>query len=189
MVNPIESSINYSLKSDFPQDIFSYKIIDLIKSNQMTGGGTNYLTNFDSISNCIIMILGIILIIIGFYLYWDKNEFQKVNAQIHKLSSDNINGMNKYNIVYIVEQIQYSKIIDMSQSFLFESPNIIVYYQKSDPNIMRLFNYNYTSLGLILIIVGIILFIYSLELIPMSFLKYTLSNGTNTNTKRIYYDE
>lgn len=190
MVGSIESSMNYSLKSDFPQDIFSYKIIDLIKSNQMTGGGSNYFTNFDSISNCIIMILGIILIIIGFYLYWNKNEFQSVNAQIHKLSCDHNNSTCKYNIIYVVEQIQYSKIIDISQSFLFELPNIIVYYQKSDPNIMKLFNHNYTSIGIILIIVGVILFIYSLQLIPLILFKSILDmNIPNSNTKKIYYDE
>jgi uncharacterized membrane protein len=155
-----ESSIN--------MNILNYKIIDLIKNNNMYGGNDNSNDN----SNCIIMIIGIIIIIIGFVLIYFKNNWIEVEAIIQNKSCDNKNNECKINITYIINSIQYSKIITMAKTDSLNDSIIKIYYQESNPNIIQLYNLNYSIIGISLVIFGSFIFI--------------LSNYTSNITEPIY---
>jgi hypothetical protein len=172
----MDSIIEYSMNTPINQEnILNSKIITMLKkSNQQIGGDG---TNLYPMTNCIVMIVGIIVIIIGFYLCWNKNDFTSVTGQIQNLSCDSdinsytnfytnsyINSQCKFNVTYTVANTQYSKVITLDK---LSAPNsstntITVYYKESDPNIMRLYNFNYSVIGIILIIIGAFVLISSI---------------------------
>lgn len=154
MNNSTEYSLNTSiLKTELVNEL---KILDLIKIQDqdylsMIGGGFNN-------SNLIIIIIGIIIIIIGFILYW-YNNWKSTNANVDSLMCDN--SQCKFNIIYNVNQTDYSKIITIDKINKPTTSQITVYYEDSNPNIVRLNNYNY--IGISLIILGILIFLISIN--------------------------
>ncbi len=158
-----DKSIEYAL--DTPvfsnPNILNQKIIELIKNNNMKGG-----SGFDNIdtSNCISMMIGIIIIIIGFVLLWYKNDLVEMEATIlNKSCSDieNNNGECKINITYTVNSIQYSKIVTMPKNNIPNDSVIKIYYQESEPNSIQLVNPNYSIIGIGSIIIGSFIIIFS----------------------------
>ena len=148
-------SIEYSLNTPIFQNtnILDKKLLNLIKYD-MQGGGIGLETY-----NCITIIIGIIIIIIGFILLWFKNNLVEIDAIIKTQSYDK--NEYKINITYNVNSIQYSKIITME-----ENPNtstIKIYYQKSNPNSIQLYNQNYNVIGIGMIIVGIFIMFFSIK--------------------------
>ena len=156
-----DSSIEYSL--DTPvftnPNILTKKLFEIVKNNNITGGG------FDSgASNCIGILVGIVIIIIGFVLLWFVNDLVEIEATIVTKSCDNDqnDGTCKLNITYIVESIQYSKIIRIKSSNIYNDSSIKIYYSQSEPNSIQLVNPNYSIIGIGLIIVGSFIIIFSM---------------------------
>lgn len=153
----MDSLDEYSL--DTPKlnnNILTSKILNMFKKNNeliMTGGNGNN-------SNCIIIIIGIIVIIIGFYLSWNRNNYIQTSGQIQNISCNKSEYLSEYlsecrfNLTYIVGTTQYSKVITMNKKAIPTTNIIPVYYQETDPNIIRLYNFNYNIIGIILIIIG-----------------------------------
>jgi len=158
----MDKSIEYSLNTPIFENETknSLKILDLIKNSNadqynmgnMIGGG---LSN----SNTIVIIIGIIIIALGFILYW-YNNWKSTNATINSLICDNTQC--KFNILYNVNNVNYNKIITLPISNKPTSSEITIYYEDTNPNVVRLSNYNY--IGISLIILGIFVFIISLTL-------------------------
>ena len=161
----MDSIIEYSLNTPkFNDNILNLKIINMLKNNNQLIGGSG--DNFSNMSNCVVMIVGIIVIIIGFYLCWNKNDFMITNAQIQNLSCDtsDYSSQCKFNVTYSVGSTQYSKVVtlDKSSAPTTNTNTITIYYKESDPNIMRLYNFNYSVIGIILVIIGAFVLISSI---------------------------
>lgn len=160
-------SIEYSLNTpifansySYPNpDILSKKIFDLAKiNNNLSGGGFRFSL---CMSDCISLLIGIIVIIVGFILLWFKNDLVEAEAIIKSQSCEE--GIEcKINIVYTVGDIQYSKIISMDKKNVPNTPTIKIYYQSSNPNSIQLYNPNYSIIGIGMIIIGIFIIIFSI---------------------------
>lgn len=158
-------SIEYSLNTPVfvnsysysNHDILSKKIFDLAKNNNNLSGGGGGL----GISNCVALLIGIIIIIVGFVLLWFKNDLVEAEAIIKSQSCDDGLGC-KINIVYTVGDIQYSKIISMDKKNVPNTPTIKIYHQSSNPNSIQLYNINYSIIGIGLIIIGVFVMIFSM---------------------------
>lgn len=184
----MDSIIDYSLQTPkFNNNILADKIINMLKrDNNMIGGSSE---NFLNISNCLVILVGIIVIIIGFYLCWNKNDFASTNGQIQNLTceSKDYSSQCKFNVIYTVGSTQYSKVITLDKSAA-PNPNtntITVYYQESDPNIMSLYNYNYSVIGIVLIIIGAFILISSICGAPQI---VNYSNESQIVDKNLYSD-
>lgn len=156
-----ELSIEYSLKTPVFEDtnILSKKILELVKSNDMVGGDFG----LDS-SNCVGILVGVIIIIIGFVLLWFKNDLIETEATIvSKSCDDNQNGDCKLNITYVVNSTQYSKIIKIRSSNISNESTMKIYYSQSEPNSIQLYNTNYSMIGIGSIIVGSFIIIFSIS--------------------------
>ena len=167
----MDSIIEYSLNTPkYHSNILDSKIINLLKRENLHMGGSGFENNSTNSTDCIVMIIGIIIIIVGFYLCWNKNDFISVNGQIKNVSCDTSNSNYfsnyfsecKFNITYIVDNVQYSKVVSLDKSSVPSTNTIPIYYKESDPNIMQLYNYNYSIIGIILIIIGAFVLISSL---------------------------
>lgn len=181
----MDSIIEYSLNTPIINDnILNSKIINMIKrENQLIGGTGN---NFMNTSNCIVIIVGIIVVMVGFYLCWNKNDFTTTNGLIQNISCDtsNFNSQCKFNITYTVGTTQYSKVITLDKSAAPTSNTITIYYKESDPNIMRLYNFNYSIIGIILIIIGAFVLISSICCTNnMNFISESQTSESNLYTK------
>jgi ATP-dependent Zn protease len=156
-----ELSIEYSLNTPvfIDSNILTKKLFEMVKKNNITGGGFG----LDS-SNCIGMLVGIIIIIIGFVLLWFKNDLVEAEATIITKSCDNNqnNGSCKLNITYIVDSTQYSKIITIKGSNISDESTMKIYYSQSEPNSIQLYNPNYSIIGIGSIIVGSFIIIFSM---------------------------
>ena len=164
-------SIEYSLNtpvfvnsysySHLSPNILSKKIADLAKNNNnLSGGGGEWDFGLD-MSDCISLLNGIILIILGFVLLWFKNNFVETEAIVKSQSCDEGFGC-KINITYSVDSIQYSKIISMDKKNIPDTLTIKIYYQSSNPSSIQLYDPNYSIIGIGLIIIGIFLIIFSM---------------------------
>ena len=159
----MDSIMEYSLNTPTLNDnILNMKIINMIRRENELIGGTG--DNFMNTSNCIVLIVGIVVVIIGFYLCWNKNDFTSTNGQVQNLSCNTnyLNSECKFNVIYTVGSTQYSKVITLDKSSVPDSNTITVYYKESDPNVMRLYNFNYSVIGIILIIIGAFVLISSI---------------------------
>jgi hypothetical protein len=152
-------SIEYSLDTPVLADsnILTKKLFEIAKSNNMVGGSFG----LDS-SNCIGILVGIIIIIIGFVLLWFKNDLVEAEAIIVSKSCDNNpnDSTCKLNITYIVDSTQYSKIITIHDSNISNKSTIKIYYSQSEPNSIQLINPNYSIIGICSIIVGSFIIIF-----------------------------
>lgn len=149
--------INSHSHSYSSPDILSKKIFDLVKNNNnLSGGGFGL-----DISDCISLLLGIIIIILGFVLLWFKNDLVEAEAIVKSQSCDEGSGC-KINIVYTVDNIQYSKIISMNKKNVPTTPTIKIYYQGSNPSSIQLYNPNYSIIGIGMIIIGVFIMIFSM---------------------------
>lgn len=146
------NSYSYSHSSS---DILSKKIFDLAKSNNnLSGGGFGF-----DVSDCISLLIGIIVIIVGFVLIWFKNDLVKAEAIVKSQSCDE--GLEcKINITYVVDSIQYSKIISVDKKNIPDTSRIKIYYQSSNPSSIQLYNINYSIIGIGLIVIGVFIFLY-----------------------------
>lgn len=146
-------------------DILSKKIFDLAKNNNnLSGGGFGFSL---CMSDCISLLIGIIIIIVGFVVLWFKNDLVEAEAIIKSQSCDESLGSSsssecKINIVYTVDSTQYSKIISMDKKNVPDTPTIKIYYQSSNPNSIQLYNPNYSIIGIGMIIIGIFIIIFSI---------------------------
>lgn len=163
-------SIEYSLNSPvfLNNDILSKKIFDLARNNNMNGGGFGL-----DMSNCISLLIGIVIIIIGFVLLSFKNDLVEseaiirtqtcdVNSENSENSENSQNSQCKINITYTVDSIQYSKIITLNKNNIPDAPTIKIYYQMSNPSSIQLYNFNYSIIGIGMIIIGIFIMIFSI---------------------------
>lgn len=150
----MNSIIEYSLNTPTQNNILGARLIDMLKKDNLMIGGSG--DNYSNMSNCIVMMVGIIVIIIGFYLCWNKNDLTSTNGQIQNLSCDttDYSSQCKFNIVYTVGSTQYSKVITLDKSAAPTTNTITIYYHESDPNNMSLYNYNYSVIGIVMIIIG-----------------------------------
>ena len=169
-------SLEYSLNtpvfsnSNSNSNILNQKIIELIKNNNMIGGNGSD-TNID-MSNYITLTIGIIIIIIGFVLLSFKNDVLEMDAIIINKFCDENNNECKINIKYTVDSTQYSKIVTINKSNILNIPNdstIKIYYSKSDPNFIQIFNPNYYMIGIGSIIIGVFIIFFSIFDNSMSF--------------------
>ena len=157
----MSSITEYSLNTPiYNNNILNAKIIDMLKKENIMIGGSSS----QNMSKCIILIVSIIIIIIGFYLCWNKNDLVNTIGQVQNVSCNlsDISSECTYNLTYIVNNIQYSKNIILDKNLVPQTNTIQIYYKESDPNIMYLYNYNFSIIGLILIIVGSFILISSL---------------------------
>ncbi len=144
-------------------NILNKKIFSLIKNDMMRGGYGNADGNSDGYidsSYCVTLIIGVVIVIVGVVLCWFKNDWVEIKADVKNVScteSDNCN----ISITYIVNSIQYSKIITINKSEVPTNSHVRIYYQESEPNVIKLYNFNYPVIGIGLIVLGIFILISS----------------------------
>lgn len=173
-------SVEYSLNTPVftNPNILNKKIFDLVKNNNMQGGGFGL-----DISDCISLLIGLIIIIIGCILLWLKNNLVETEAIIKSKNCEEENNSDcKINIIYTVNSIQYSKIITINKNFAPDDSIIKIYYQESNPSVIQLYNPNYSVIGIGLIILGVFILIFS-----MSSNDYNLGiSGLENNKTNLY---
>lgn len=134
-------------------NIFNKKIIDLETNNYINkniiGGGIN--KNGIQIKT----LIGLIFIIIGFVLIWDKKDFVETNGLILNTKCYT-NDECKLNIKYTVRNIEYSKIISVSKNDLSKTNFQKIYYSDSEPNLISSNNNDYSIFGFGFILIGIL---------------------------------
>ncbi len=144
-------------------NILNKKIFSLIKNDIMRGGngvGNGGGNGYTGGSDCVTLIIGVIIVIVGFVLCWFKNDWVEIKADVKNVSctgSDNCN----ISITYIVNSIQYSKIITTNKSEVPTNSYLTIYYQESEPNVIKLHNFNYPVIGIGLIVLGIFILVSS----------------------------
>lgn len=159
-----EISTEYSLNTpNFfnENNILNKKILDMAKNskNNMVGGGFGL-----DLITIITLLISIVMIIIGFVLLWNKNDLMELEAIIVNKDCANSDNDCRINIKYTVENTQYSKILTISKSnnlINTESSTIKIYYSKSEPNSITLYNPNDSMIGIGLIVIGIVIIIFS----------------------------
>lgn len=135
----MNSLTNYSLDTskNLYFNILNEKISSLIKNDKMYGGSNiDYYNKYNYI-----IIIGILMIVIGFIIIWYNNTWIKTTANITNISCiPFIDKECKISINYIVGKIQYSKIITIQKSNIAKIliNQIQIYYLESDPNIIKL---------------------------------------------------
>lgn len=156
----IEYSLNTPVFNSFnsASNILNKKIFDLAKTGDLRGGGFGSNMNY---SNCIVLLIGIIIIIVGSILLWFKNDLVETEANVISKNCDKNNNKCKINIKYQVAETQYSKIITIQESNIPNESIIKIYYSQSDPNSIQLYNPNYSMIGIGMILVGVFIMIFS----------------------------
>jgi hypothetical protein len=161
----MDSLMEFSLDTpnNLNDNILNKKIFSLIKNDMMRGGYGNADGNSDGYidsSYCVTLIIGVVIVIVGVVLCWFKNDWVEIKADVKNVScteSDNCN----ISITYIVNSIQYSKIITINKSEVPTNSHVRIYYQESEPNVIKLYNFNYPVIGIGLIVLGIFILISS----------------------------
>lgn len=192
------STIEYSLdtpsfKTNINDNILNAKIFNLIQRDNNHIGGSNDTTNSDEkgINFCTTLIIGILMFIIGLYLYSKRDEWLMCSGTITKSICSDVNNMDsgckicfKYNVSQteynktifiqpkmtylndVIKQIGLDKLFNTFGSNSISQYNvgfqIQIYYLVANPNIVRLYEINYEIIGLALMIVGGFLMIPSI---------------------------
>jgi len=169
----------------FTSDFYNFNlnndtnILDLI-NNELNNQNDFIQLGAGSINNIyinVIMIIGIILIIVGIILYFYKDDWKATIATINSIRKINNSKKYDFDIVYIVNNIKYSKII--TQDTTYNSETITIYYKESNPDVISLYENNYATIGIILAIIGVLMFIFTI---------YTnLNNNNNNNNGESFY--
>lgn len=117
-----------------------------------SGGGDNMW------SGILHLLIGIILITVGFILYKSQNQWNKTDAKILEIIPN-----NKYLNLKISYQISEStninsiiKNVTVPKSDYRLNEEITIYYDKSDPNIIKVKELNYKYLGIIIGTIGVL---------------------------------
>lgn len=155
----MSSSIEYYSMNKFinrESNILDKKLSNLIESNNMLGGGNEY--NF---THGLVLLIGLIILIIGVILCLVKNDWIKTIALIENTQCSDKTNDCKQIIKYIVNSQLYTKVITTNKNNILNDSNIEVYYQESNPNIVRLNSHNYLMIGISLIILGVFAIIFT----------------------------
>ena len=152
-------------------DYNNLRILDIIvNSNNQIGGGV-----LTDLFKGLKLIIGIILLIIGIILICIKNSWISTNARIINHSNDDNNY--KITLFYEVDGNKYTKLITKSINNINDD-TITIYYDENNPNIIRLYNFNYMVAGIIII---------SLSLLFLLNIDYSNKNlNNNLNNKNLY---
>ena len=152
----MDDSFNYSLNTpdNISKNILNQQIFSIIKNENYMRGGTTSQT-----PNLIVILIGIILIIVGIIVYWYNGDMLTTQATVQNTTHNNSQTEYHVSITYIVGTTEYSKVI--TTSTVPTDSKITIYYKQSDPNIIKLNDSNYSSIGIVLIVVGVILLISS----------------------------
>jgi len=114
-------------------------------------GGGNIIIN-----TCFQYIIGIILIIIGFLLYNSQDQWGKTIGTITTVNCD----LKKcyYTVEYSVYNIIFNKNIvnKVNYNNYKISDKIEIIYNKTDPNIFKLYEFNYKYIGIIISLIGLL---------------------------------
>lgn len=120
--------------------------------NQIGGG--------DSLmNNSIHYIIGIILLIIGFLLYNSQDQWGKTIGVISNVKC-NLNVCDSL-VKYSVGEINFTKILVSQENIYKVSDHVEIIYDKINPNIFKLHEFNYKYIGVIIMIIGIFTIIKS----------------------------
>ena len=128
-------------------------IINTLKSNNIK--------EKKHIINTFLVILATILIIVGIFFiikdYIDENNAIRIEATIKEHPIDT----TTYTVTYIIESKEYEKIIKLNRKDLTVNDKVEIKYHKNNPNII--IHNEHLILSIILILVSIIFYIYSLK--------------------------
>ncbi len=168
--------INHLLESSsHNSNILNKKISNIngVSKYNLKGGGSNEYFG----SNCTRVLIGILLLGIGIYLYWNRNDWINTKAKIVEKTCDSETKSCKIKIIYNpTDELNpnsnsYSKTIHLQPNLMYKigldtvprypininsiSNTIGINYQKSNPNVVRLYEINYYNIGVVLIIIGL----------------------------------
>ncbi len=121
------------------------------KLMNQTGGG-------DTIFNMYIhYFIGIILLVVGVMLIKSHDEWIKTNGTIRNTYS-NADGKS-FNIIveYIVSNTKLVKrVVEQGKNTNYKiNDSIELYYNKNEPNICKIHQFNYNYIGMLIAIIGI----------------------------------
>lgn len=117
------------------------KLSSLYKNKILRGGG--------ELMDCINikLIVGILLLIISIIFIHINSPYSRTNANI--LKKDN----KMILIEYYVNDVRYEKLLERKT----DDDIIEIYYEKLNPNLIRLYEINYTLIGIIILAIAIYL--------------------------------
>ncbi len=116
-----------------------------IKDKIIQGGGGSSMVNY------INLLIGIIMIIIGMICMFYEKFWKTTEAQIVKIKENNML------IGYEINNVYFTKLISTYTNNNKEGDKIKIYYDKSDPNIIKTNMLNHKIIGTIIIVIGIYL--------------------------------
>ncbi len=116
-----------------------------IKDKIIQGGGGYSMVNY------INLLIGIVMIIIGMMCMFYEKFWNTIDAQILKIKE------NDMLIGYEINNIYFTKLINTYVNNYKEGDKIKIYYDKSDPNIVKTNMFNHKIIGTIIITIGMYL--------------------------------
>ncbi len=123
-----------------------------IKDKLIQGGGGSIYFNYVN------LILGIVLITLGFISLFYNNFWIETDASILKVSPSKFE--TKLLIKYVVNKLEFTKILLLTEKINYKSgDNIKIFYDKNDPNLIKTALFNHKITGSILMLIGIYLVI------------------------------
>ncbi len=127
------------------------KLLIKDKMIQGGGGGSSYLYYVN-------LLIGIILITIGMICMFYDKFWESTEAKI--LGVKNVQGETDLLIGFEVDNKMFTKLVSISSKSQYNiGDKINIYYEKKDPNIIKLNMYNHKIIGLLLVLIGIYLII------------------------------
>lgn len=116
------------------------------------GGGNESILNF-----CFHYIIGLILIVIGFLLYNSQDQWERTIGTIIAIDC-NFDACISL-IKYSVNNIEFKKnIVNLGKTYKV-SDRVEVIYDKTNPNIFKLHEFNYKYIGIIILLIGLFIFV------------------------------
>lgn len=118
------------------------------KLMNQTGGGDSIFYKY------VHFVIGIILIILGIILIKSEEEWGEIDGIIKNIKQ---NDENSYWLLieYNVSNTQFiKKVIGYNNNYKIND-NIKISYNKTNPNIIKLYKFNYKYIGLIVDLIGI----------------------------------
>jgi hypothetical protein len=121
------------------------------KLMNQTGGGDTYFNMY------IHYFIGIILLVVGIMLIKSYEEWEKTTGIIRGIQLNSDGKSYSMLIEYIVSNTKLLKrVIESGKNNNYKiNDEIIIYYDKNEPNIFKIHQFNYKYIGMIVGIIGL----------------------------------
>ena len=127
------------------------------KLMNQTGGGDIYFNMY------IHYFIGIILLIVGLMLIKSTNELEKTTGIIRNIQINPDDKSYYIQVEYNVSNTKLIRRVTGYKNYNYKiNDEITIYYDKNEPNICKIHQFNYKYIGIIILIIGLFTLGYKL---------------------------